>query len=174
MPSPALPRRLLCDAVPRRGHAVQNPGRSPLSIVASDHDIYRAPRTSADPAGRGIRQGGFALVEIVLVLAVVAVAGYLLMQYVNSTTKTTEMLQQERPIDRSRLAADRATLASVQSAVRTYQAEKGHWPPDKAAVVTLLMVPPRFQCGGNDFEYDPASGALSLTITDDARCAPAR
>jgi hypothetical protein len=71
------------------------------------------------------------------------------MQYVNSTTKTTEMLQQERPIDRTRLAADRATLASVQSAVRTYKAEKGHWPP-------------------------PASGALSLTITDDARCAPAR
>ena len=120
-----------------------------------------------------MRQGGFGLVEIVIVLAVVAAAGYLLMQYVNSTAKTTEMLQQERPIDRTRLAADRATLASVQSAVRTYQAEKGQWPPDKAAVVGLLMAPPRFQCGGNDFEYDPASGALSLTISDDARCAPA-
>ena len=115
-------------------------------------------------------QRGFGLIEIVIVLAVVAIAGYFLMQYVNSTAKTTEMLQQDRPIDRTRLAADRAMLASVQSLVRNYQAEKGQWPPDKAAVVALLMAPPRFQCQGNDFEYDPTSGALSLTITDDARC----
>jgi hypothetical protein len=106
----------------------------------------------------------------VIVLAVVALAGYFVMQYVNSTANTTEMLQQERPIDRTRLAADRATLASVQTLVRNYQAEKGQWPPDKAAVVGLLMAPPRFQCRGNDFEYDPASGALGLTITDDTRC----
>ena len=36
--------------------------------------------------------------------------------------------------------------------------------------IGLLMGPPRFQCAGNDFQYDPASGSLSLTITDDARC----
>jgi hypothetical protein len=54
------------------------------------------------------------------------------MQYVNSTAKTTEMLQQERPIDRTRLAADRATLVSLQRLVRNDQAEKGQWPPDKA------------------------------------------
>jgi prepilin-type N-terminal cleavage/methylation domain-containing protein len=130
----------------------------------------RATPASADAAGRGARQGGFGLVEILIVLAVVAVAGYLLLQYVNSTARTTEMLQQERPIDRTRLAADRATLASVQSVVRNYHAEKGQWPPDKATVTALLMGPPRFQCRGNDFEYDPASGALSLTITDDTRC----
>lgn len=115
-------------------------------------------------------QRGFGLVEIVIVVAVVAVAGYLLLQYVNSTAKTTEMLQQERPIDRTRLAADRATLASLQTLVRNYQAEKGQWPPDKATVTGLLMGPPRFQCRGNDFDYDPASGALTLTITDDSRC----
>lgn len=115
-------------------------------------------------------QRGFGLIEIIIVLAVVAIAGFFLMQYVNSTAKTTEMLQQDRPIDRTRLAADRATLASVQTVVRNYQAEKGQWPPDKAAVVGLLMGPPRFQCHGNDFDYDPASGALSLTITDDTRC----
>ena len=116
-------------------------------------------------------QRGFGLAEIVIVLAVVAIAGYLLMQYVNSSAKTAGMLQQERPIDRTRLAADRATLASVQSVVRNYHAEKGQWPADKAAVVGLLMAPPRFQCHGNDFQYDAASGALNLTITDDARCA---
>lgn len=123
---------------------------------------------SVDPLFRSPR--GFSLVEIVIVLAVVAVAGYLLMQYVSSTSKTTEMLQQERPIDRTRLAADRATLASLQGLVRSYHAEKGQWPPDKATVTALLMAPPRFQCRGNDFDYDPATGALTLTITDDARC----
>jgi prepilin-type N-terminal cleavage/methylation domain-containing protein len=117
-----------------------------------------------------MRTRGFGLVEILIVLAVVAVAGYLLMQYVTSSTKTVEQLQQERPLDRTRLAADRATLASMQTLVRSYQAEKGEWPPDKAAVVGLLMAPPRFQCAGNDFEYDPATGALRLTVTDDARC----
>ena len=103
-------------------------------------------------------------------VAVVAVAGYVLMQYVGSSAKTMEALQKERPIDRTRLAADRATLTSMQSVVRNYQAEKGEWPADKTTVLGLLMDPPRFQCAGNDFQYDPASGSLSLTITDDARC----
>jgi len=117
-----------------------------------------------------VRQRGFGLIEILIVLAVVALAGYLLMQYVNSSAKTVEQLQQERPIDRSRLAADRATLTSMQSVVRGYQAERGQWPSDKAAVIALLMAPPKFQCAGNDFEYDPVTGTLRLTITDDSRC----
>ena len=117
-----------------------------------------------------MNQRGFGLIEILIVVAVVAVAGYVLMQYVGSTTKAVETLQQDRPLDRARLAADRATLASIQGVVRNYQAEKGQWPPDKATVVGLLMAPPAFQCAGNDLEYDPASGTLSLTITDDSRC----
>ncbi|PYM18985.1 MAG: hypothetical protein DMD78_26190 [Candidatus Rokuibacteriota bacterium] len=119
---------------------------------------------------RGMNQRGFGLIEILLVLVVVAIGGYFLMQYVGSSARTVEKLQQERPIDRSRLAADRATLATLQGLVRNYQAEKGQWPPDKAAVLGLLMAPPRLQCAGNDFEYDPASGTLGLTVTDDARC----
>jgi len=115
-------------------------------------------------------QRGFGLVEILIVVAVVALGGYFLMQYVGSTAKSVETLKQERPIDRSRLAADRATLATLQGLVRAYQAEKEQWPPDKAAVLALLAGPPTLQCAGNDFEYDPASGTLSLTITDDARC----
>ena len=117
-----------------------------------------------------MNQRGFGLIEILLVLVVVAIGGYFLMQYVGSSARTVEKLQQERPIDRSRLAADRATLATLQGLVRNYQAEKGQWPPDKAAVLGLLMAPPRLQCAGNDFEYDPASGTLGLTVTDDARC----
>ena len=115
-------------------------------------------------------QRGFGLLEILIVVAVVALGGYFLMQYVGSSAKSVETLKQERPIDRSKLAADRATLTTMQGAVRTYQAEKGQWPPDKDAVTGLLNAPPRWQCAGNDFEYDPATGTLSLTITDDARC----
>ncbi len=113
---------------------------------------------------------GFGFIEIVIVVAVVAVAGFLIMQYFTSTAKTVEKLQQERPLARTRLAADQATLASVQGLVRNYQAEKGQWPSDKAAVLGLLVSAPKFQCPGNDFNYEPATGALNLTITDDSRC----
>ena len=121
---------------------------------------------------RGSRtdQRGFGFIEIVVVLAVVAVAGYLLLQYFGSTAKTVEKFQEERPLTHARFAADQATLTSIQGLVRNYQAEHSEWPADKAAVVRLLQSPPRFQCPGNDFEYDPATGALRLVITDAGRC----
>jgi type II secretory pathway pseudopilin PulG len=115
-------------------------------------------------------QRGFGIVEIVIVVAVVAIAGVLLMQYFSATAKSVDTLQQDRPLARGRLAADRATLASLEGLVRGYQSEKGQWPPDKSTVLGLLMAPPTFQCPGNDLEYDPASGGLRLTITDDSRC----
>ena len=117
-----------------------------------------------------MRSRGFGYIEIVIVVAVVAVAGFLLMKYFTSTAKTVEQLQRDRPLARTKLAADQATLTSVQGLLRNYQAEKGQFPPDKAAVIGLLASPPRFQCPGNDFEYDAATGALGLTITDDSRC----
>jgi len=89
-----------------------------------------------------VKQRGFGYIEIVIVLAVVAVAGYLLMQYFTSTAKTVEKMQQDRPLARTKLAADQATLTSVQGLVRNYQAEKGQFPPDKATVVGLLASPP--------------------------------
>ena len=117
-----------------------------------------------------MNQRGFGYIEIALVLAVVAASGYVFVQYFASTTKAVEQMQQDRPLARARLIADRSTLQALQIAVRNYQAENGRLPPDKATVLGLLMAPPNFQCPGNDFEYDPASGTLSLTITDDARC----
>ena len=50
---------------------------------------------------------GFGYIEIVIVLAVVAVAGYLLMQYFTTTAKTVEKLQQDRPLARTRRIAIR-------------------------------------------------------------------
>ena len=118
----------------------------------------------------GPNQRGFGLIEILIVAAVIALGGYFLMQYIGASARSVETLKQERPIDRSRLAADRATLATLQGQVRAYQAEKGQWPPDKATVLSLLAGPPHFQCAGNDVDYDPATGTLSLAITDDTRC----
>ena len=116
-----------------------------------------------------MKQRGFGYIEIVIVLAVVAAAGYLLMQYFTSTAKTVEKLQQDRPLARTKLAADQATLTTVQGLVRAIRQRKASF-PDKTTVVGLLAGPPRFQCPGNDFEYDPATGTLGLTITDDSRC----
>ena len=115
-------------------------------------------------------QRGFGLIEIVLVLVVVALAGFLFMRYIGSTTKTIEKLQEERPIAHARLMADQATLGTIRAQLRTYQAEHSRWPADKVAVLALLPSPPKFQCAGNDFEYDAASGEIRLLITDAARC----
>src|SRR3989475_12113265 len=87
-----------------------------------------------------------------------------------STARTVEKIQEERPIANARLLADQTTLAAVRDTVRTYQAQNGQWPSDKAAVLALFQSPPRFQCAGNDFEYDPTSGTVRLLITDSARC----
>ena len=75
------------------------------------------------PARRGAptkmkRQRGFGYIEIVIVVAVVAVAGFLLMKYFTSTAKTVEKIQQDRPLARTKLAADQATLTSAQGLVR--------------------------------------------------------
>src|SRR5262249_60082788 len=115
----------------------------------------RALRNSPGRGGHGatissVGQRGFGFIEIIIVVAIVAVAGFLLMQYFSSTAKTVEKMQQDRPLARSRLAADQATLTSVQSLVTAYPAEKGENPPDKAAVLGLLLGPPPVQCPGND------------------------
>ena len=115
-------------------------------------------------------QRGFGLIEILLVLVVVALAGTLLYRYVGSTARTVEKIQSERPLANSRLSADQATIDSVQGVLRAYHAEHDRWPADKADVLAVLQVPPRFQCSGNDFEYDPASGTVRLVITDSSRC----
>jgi len=107
-----------------------------------------------------MNQRGFGFIEIVIVVAVVAVAGFLIMQYFTSTAKTPREAPARSCRSRGRgWRPTRATLASVQGLVRNYQAEKGQWPPDKATVLALLVSAPKFQCPGNDFEYEPTSGA---------------
>src|SRR3989442_2848378 len=112
---------------------------------------------------------GFGLIEVVLVLVVVAFAGFLLVRYLGSTARTVEKFQEERPIANARLLADQSTLATVRDTVRTYQAQNGQWPPDKAAVLALFQSPPRFQCGGKDVPYAPTSGTVRLLLTRYAR-----
>lgn len=113
---------------------------------------------------------GIGLIEILIVLVIVAVAGGLLWGYLGSTARTVEQIQEQRPLAHAKLAADQATLASIKSLVDASRAQNDTWPADRDAVLALLASPPRFQCAGNDFDYDPASGALSLRVTDAGRC----
>ena len=119
----------------------------------------------------GANQRGLGLIEIVLALVIVAIAGALLYRYVGSTAKTVEKFKEDRPLAHTRLAADQATLAAMQGALQTYRAtNEGKLPPDKAGVAALMAGPPKFQCEGGDFDYDPATGTLRLTVTDASRC----
>ena len=116
-------------------------------------------------------QRGLGLIEIAVVLVIVAIVGSLLYRYVGSTAKQVQQFKEDKPLAHARLAADQATLASMQQALQTYRAtNEGQLPPDKAGVVALLAGPPKFQCQGNDFDYDPTSGAMRLTVTDPAGC----
>lgn len=151
-----------------------NTSRAPLS-TASDP---RAPRPLT-PATRPVQDGGMGgkldqrglgLIEIVLVLVVLAVAGALLYRYLGSTARTVEKLQEERTLGQARLAADQATLGAIRSVLLTHRAQHGQWPADKPTVIGLLPSPPRFQCAGNDVEYDPGSGTLRLLIDDATHC----
>jgi prepilin-type N-terminal cleavage/methylation domain-containing protein len=115
-------------------------------------------------------QAGFGLVEILVVLVVVAVAGAVLYGYLVSTTKTVETIQQQKPLSSARLAADRATVVSIRTSLQLYYAQHAAYPPTKEAVAALLNPPPSFQCQGNDFRYDPASGQVTLLIEDADSC----
>jgi type II secretory pathway pseudopilin PulG len=117
------------------------------------------------------RQEGLGLIEILIVLVIVgAITGVVLRQYMSSTQKTIEQFQQGKPLSFGKVAADQATLSTVRTALDLYRAQHERFPADKAAVLALLAGPPRFQCPGNDFEYDPASGSLRLLIQDPGRC----
>jgi type II secretory pathway pseudopilin PulG len=110
------------------------------------------------------------LVEILIVVAVVAIAGALLYQYFGATTRTLEQFQQERPLAAAKLAADQATAATIRTQLQTYYVQHGAWPADKTTALAALRPPPVFQCVGNDFDYDPASGQIRLTVADPTRC----
>jgi prepilin-type N-terminal cleavage/methylation domain-containing protein len=113
---------------------------------------------------------GFSLVEIAIVVIVILIVGAVLYAYIGSTTRTLEQVREERPLSQARLTADRATLTAIRSTLQIYYGQNGQWPPSKEAVMALLNPPPSFQCGGNDFSYDPASGQVTLLIDDASRC----
>ena len=113
---------------------------------------------------------GFSLVEIAIVLVVVAILGSILYAYFGSTTKTVEIIQQEKPLSHARLVADQATLGSIRTALQVYYAQNGRYPETKEAVATLMIPQPSFQCTGNDYTYDPGTGQVGMLIDDASRC----
>ena len=118
----------------------------------------------------GRAQSGLGLVEILVVAVILAVVGTFLYQYFVSTTKTVETIQQQKPMSAARLAADRATVAAIRTSLTLYFSQHGAYPPSKEVVATLLNPPPSFQCDGNDYRYEPATGLVTLVIDDAARC----
>jgi Tfp pilus assembly protein PilE len=115
-------------------------------------------------------QRGASLVEIAIVVVVVAIVGAALYAYFASTAKTLEVITTERPLSQARFTADRATLDAIRSSLQVYYGQNGKWPASKDAVAALLNPPPAFQCEGNEYDYDPSTGQVSLRITDAARC----
>jgi prepilin-type N-terminal cleavage/methylation domain-containing protein len=120
--------------------------------------------------GGARRQSGFGLVEVLVVAVILVVIGGFLYQYFVSTTKTVETIQQQKPMSAARLAADRATVAAIRTSLQLYFGQHGGYPPSKEVVATLLNPPPSFQCEGNDYRYEPATGLVTLVIDDPARC----
>jgi hypothetical protein len=113
---------------------------------------------------------GFGLIEIAITLFTLAIVGWVLYGYLGSAGKTLEKVREERPLSQARLAADRATLSAIRTALNIYYAQNGQWPAGKDAVEALLHPPPNFQCEGNDYTYDPATGQVGLTSEDLSRC----
>jgi hypothetical protein len=113
---------------------------------------------------------GVGLVEIALTLVVAAIVGAVAYAYFASTAKTLEQVREERPMSQARLAADRATVIAIRSSLQMYYGQNGQWPPTKEAVSALMSPPPAFQCTGNDFAYDPATGEVRLLSDDVGRC----
>ena len=103
-------------------------------------------------------------------LLVVALASAGLYAYLGATKTSLDTLGTERPLTHARLAADLSSLAAIRNQLGVYYASRGQWPASREAVSALLRPAPRFQCAGNDYTYDPASGAVGLVIMDPRRC----
>jgi prepilin-type N-terminal cleavage/methylation domain-containing protein len=121
----------------------------------------RTAGLSTRRAERG--QSGFGLVEILVVVVILAVAGAFY-QYFLSTTKTVETIQQQKPMSAARLAADRATVATIRTSLQLYLARHGGYRRARRVVGTLLNPPPAFQCEerlplrpGNRWGHAPSS-----------------
>lgn len=103
-------------------------------------------------------------------LLVVALASTALHAYLGATKKSLETMNTQRPLDQTRITADLETLSAIRNQLDIYHAAHGQWPPSREAVAALLTSAPRFQCAGNDYTYEPATGAVGLVIMDAGHC----
>ena len=119
-------------------------------------------------------QQGMSIVEVLLILLVVGIAGgalyTALSSYMGATEKSLEVVESGRPLGHAKVLADLATLAAIRNQLDFYTSSQGRRPATREALITVLKVRPAFQCAGNDFTYDPASGAIGLVINDPAGC----
>jgi hypothetical protein len=126
-------------------------------------------RRTLHPVSSDSGHRGSSLVEIVLVLLVLAIGGAALSTYLGATKQTLESVN-SRPVAHARIMADLSTLAAINSQVHVYYAANGQWPPSREALAAILRPAPQFQCAGNDYTYDPLTGAVRLVIMDPGGC----
>ena len=96
---------------------------------------------------------GFTLIELMIVVAIVAIIatiGFALYQNIQG---------------QARLAADRASVAALRSAVSIYYAANaGAFPASLGTVNALVAPAPTWQCGIQP-TYDSAAGTITLSAT---------
>ncbi len=152
------------ELLPETVIGCRKPGRRrPLSSSGASHIL--SAMVDGGPGQRGI-----SIVEVLLALLVVGLACGVLYSYMGATQKSLEVVSSNRPIGHAKLVADLSTLAAIRNQLDFYASSQGRRPPTREALIVVLKPPPAFQCAGNDFTYDPASGAIGLVITDPAGC----
>jgi len=112
---------------------------------------------------------GFALVGIAIALVVVAIVSLALYKYMATTEESMKAVGGPR-LGNAKLTADLSTLAAIRTQLDLYRATNDRLPASREALAGILSPPPRFQCPGNDFTYDPRSGAVGLLIAEPDRC----
>ncbi len=117
------------------------------------------------------RAGFWALIELVVVAVIVALA---LIYYLNVTKQQTGALGVANPatggeatstpgvaLQRAKGVACENNLQQVRSAIATYQAQNGGFPPDLQSL--QVGVPLTCPVGGEPYQYDPNTGQVHCT-----------
>lgn len=102
---------------------------------------------------------GLTLIELMIVVAIIAIiAGIIVALYQDLDRKT-------------RLVADKGTAAALRSALSIYYSKHDGNFPTKVMLDTLVQPsPPIFQCSGQSYTVDGTTGALALSVNDQAQC----
>jgi type IV pilus assembly protein PilA len=99
------------------------------------------------------QETGLTLIELMVVVAIIAVIGAIAMALYQDIVK------------KSKLAADNATVASLRSAVAIYYGKfDGSFPGGMGVVNSLITPAPVYQCSATP-SYDSSNGKIDFSAT---------